>query len=331
MSTTNSTRRKRIVLPTLVRASRDVPVGLYGGVNAEYIRNRPEQQVFAIGNGLGLDSMGMMILIRNMGLRPQFITFADVGNYEEDGKWGEKPQTYQYIPVLRKWLKDNGFPDLIVVRKKTSNRVTYTTLFENCIVNETLPSLAFGFKGCSMKWKIVPQEMYLARQPEVLAGWMAGYKIIKAIGYDAGPADMRRSGKVEDERYVYYYPLREFGWDRDRIRAEVVNEGLPGWNADNEETGELRWVEEGGVPVKSACFFCPASRPWELDRLSQYDPDLWQKGVGMEDGARHGKHGLGTTKGLGRSFSWREHGEKKSLPLPVLPRNALAMCEACDG
>lgn len=331
MSTAIATRRQRLVLPeTLVRANRDVPTGVWGGVNSEYILNRPSEQVFAIGNGLGLDSMGMMILCRDIGLRPQFVTFADVGDHTADGKPGEKPQTYAYIPVLREWLRKNGFPDLIVVRKITTNRVTYTTLYENGVVNQTLPSLAFGMKGCSIKWKIVPQEQFLARQPSVIRGWQAGYKIIKAIGYDAGPADMRRSGKIEDERYVYWYPLREFGWTRDIIREKVVAEGLPGWNADNEQTGELRWVESGGVPVKSACFFCPASKKWEVDRLAQYNPDLADKAIVMEKGARDGKNGLGTTVGLGRTWSWEKYGKEKGFKLPVLAEQPTAMCEACD-
>lgn len=327
---------KKIV--NLVKSATPVESSTCGGVNEAYVRSRPAEQVFALGNGMGLDSMGMLVGLRDRGLRPQVITFADVGNYET-GKVGEKPQTYDYIPVLAGWLRKNGFPELTVVRRKAV-RTTYETLYECCIVNQTLPSLAFGFKGCSNKFKIVIQEAYMKKLEIVQACWKAGYKIIKAIGYDAGPADIRRGSKAEDERYVYWYPLREWGWDRDIIREVVAAEGLAGWNKDNEKGEPLHWVEEGGVPVKSACFFCPASKHWEIDRLAEYNPDLLAMAVGMEENARNGKHGLGRgseddpkkgTKGLGRNYAWGDYAKEKGFSLPVLNNTALASCEACDA
>ena len=57
----------------------------------------------------------------------------------------------------------------------------------------TLPSIAYGFKRCSLKHKIGPQEKFcsLFALPK---GMGAGKRVVKFIGYDAGEG--YRSDKV---------------------------------------------------------------------------------------------------------------------------------------
>jgi hypothetical protein len=89
--------------------------------------------------------------------------------------------------------------------------------------------------------------------------------------------------------------------------VEIINTGLP-------------------VPMKSACFFCPASQPWELVWLAGAHPDLFLRAIAMEDRARAGKHGLTTVAGLwgrdvaptakrpeGKLGSWRAWAELKGI------------------
>ena len=92
-----------------------------------------------------------------------------------------------------------------------------------------------------------------------------------------------------------------------------------GWNKDNEK-GEHRlyWVTKGGVPIKSACYFCGANKAWEIERLARTNPDLFREAIALEDNARNGKHGLRSTKGIGRNWSWRRYAELNCLPLPIL-------------
>ena len=82
--------------------------------------------------------------------------------------------------------------------------------------------------------------------------WSLGRRVDRAIGYDCSPADSKRyahvAGSLDDVRYNYVYPLREWGWDRPQCEARICEAGLP-------------------VPVKGACFFCPASKPHELHAL----------------------------------------------------------------
>jgi len=101
--------------------------------------------------GVGVDSVAALIGMRDRGLRPDLITFADTG--------GEKPETYAYVPVLEQWLADNDFPPLAIVRL-TPPKAGHVNLYDNCLNNETLPSIAFGRKSCSLRWKKEPQDYY---------------------------------------------------------------------------------------------------------------------------------------------------------------------------
>jgi len=263
-------------------------------------------------NGLGVDSTAMLIALHRQGIVPDLITFADVG--------AEKPETYAHREVMDEWCRKVGFPITTVCRKIPTDRVNYTNLTGNCIENETLPSLAFGMKSCSIKWKQSPQDYAVKGcktgpnkcdpHPIWIDAQARGVKPVKLIGYDAGPADLRRSAnlKTDDHDFQYSYPLQQLGWAREDCIKAIIEEGLP-------------------VPIKSACFFCPASQKWELWWLAGQHPDLFEKALEMEVVAMTGHHtrfdeiemGAGfmeligsgkrwpstsTTVGLGRSFSW---------------------------
>lgn len=217
-----------------------------------------------VHHGVGVDSTAKLLGMAERGLRPDLILFADVGS--------EKPETYEYIPVLNAWLLQQGWPTLTVVRYEPTDFKhwpPYHTIEENNLTNGTLPSIAFGFqrKNCSLKWKVSPQEAFIRgrynrKTRAYEGGWASdhlasGGKVERTIGYDASPrervryahAQKTRGGKDVDEWSLYRYPLIEWGWDRARCIEVIRHHGLP-------------------VPVKSACFFCPASKPHELHDLS---------------------------------------------------------------
>src|SRR5262249_44600599 len=92
-------------------------------------RNREEAQMSASGErpwpdcplvvvyGLGVDSTAMLIEFARRGIRPDLILFADTG--------GEKPQTYQYLHVIRPFLARVGFPDVTVARAAQAGRLSH--------------------------------------------------------------------------------------------------------------------------------------------------------------------------------------------------------------
>ncbi len=224
---------------------------------------RRERPMFVVADGMGVDSSAMLEGLRRLGIVPDRILHADTGD--------EWPETEAFREVRQAWLKKIGFPPFSVVRRPPSvSQVTglaFSTLGEKCIAYHTLPGQAFGTKSCSVEWKIVPQEEYLAEDPQAKATWARGQKVVKAIGYDAGPKDSRRAHELkEDDDYQYVYPLRAWGWDRARCIAELRWAGAP-------------------IPRKSSCFFCPAAKPWEIAELVRDYPKLADRIIEIEDTA----------------------------------------------
>lgn len=217
---------------------------------AAALRGALADRLLVVCFGSGVDSTAMLVALHAAGLRPEAITFADTG--------GEKPETIAHLDAMNAVLDAWRWPRTDVVRKVPLASTGYDTLEGNCLANETLPSLAFGMKSCSMKWKQGPQDQFLkgvksgqnAAPPHPL--WIraetSGEKIVKLIGYDCGRADLRRSSglKQTDGEFDFAYPLQLIGWAReDCVRAIASTLGP-----------QL-------VPIKSACFFCPASKKWE--------------------------------------------------------------------
>lgn len=103
----------------------------------EFARPWPECPL-VVAYGLGVDSTAMLVEFARRNIRPDLILFADTG--------GEKPETYQYLAVIRPFLARVGFPDVVTVRYQPK-RATYHTLEGQCLHTGTLPSLAYGGKS----------------------------------------------------------------------------------------------------------------------------------------------------------------------------------------
>lgn len=266
--------------------------------------------------GGGVDSTAMLVALREAALAPELILMADTG--------GEKPETWQHVERMQRVLADWQWPSITLCKKTTQAETGYTDLEGNCVMNETLPSLAFGMKSCSLKWKATPQDAFIKgvrRGPNACPPhpiWQRaqarGERIVKLIGYDSGRADRRRAGAIasSDVDFDYAYPLQLIGW----TRGDCVDAITRSLGAEH-------------VPIKSACFFCPASKEWELWWLAAVHPDLFERALLLERRALTGRHSrfneiefgaswedlvrnadrfpsTTTTVGLGRSFAWNQ-------------------------
>lgn len=220
-----------------------------------------------VAYGGGTDSTAMLIECVNRNINVDLILFADTG--------GEKPHTYEYIKLFNKWLKDNQMPEIDVI--KNENESKKGGLEALCLKNKTLPSIAYGFKSCSVQFKIEPVDKYL----RVNHGneW-DGREIVKFIGYDAG--EDRRAKESPNEHYTNRFPLIE-------------------WNIDRDECVEIIKAANLPFPGKSACFFCPSSKPSEIKELKATYPELAERALLIESNAE-----LTDIKGLGRGFAWRD-------------------------
>ncbi len=201
--------------------------------------------------GVGVDSTAMLVGYRQRGIRPDLILFADVG--------AERQETYDYIPVINRWLRENGFPEVTVVRYTPRNFKhwpPYHTLEENILTNVSLPAISYGSHSCSSKWKIDAQDDFIESWAPALDCWGAGGKVVRAVGFEDSPHERKRSVRcstfaVQDTDHTLYhvdFPLQQWGWDRQRCIQEITAAGL-------------------AVPSKSSCYFCLAMKPGEVAAL----------------------------------------------------------------
>jgi 3'-phosphoadenosine 5'-phosphosulfate sulfotransferase (PAPS reductase)/FAD synthetase len=269
---------------------------------AEHRYQRNPLDLLTVNYGVGLDSTAMLVRMKDEGIRPDMIIFSDTGT--------ELPETYAYLPIMQQWCKRVGFPEITVVRYKPV-RATYDSLWRNCLVNETLPSLAFGLHGCSLKFKAEVINKFLKNHPAVKACLAAGGKIQKAIGYDAGPADMRRSAKAKRATAKRLERVEQLRCGGEKIKADLWETAhctyhyfLQDWGLARTALAEIIRAEGLPVPHKSACWCCPASQPEEVVELKLNHPKLYEKALQIEETARTGRHGLKTKCGLGMG-NWK--------------------------
>lgn len=229
--------------------------------------------------GGGTNSTAMIIGMYLHKTTIDLILFADTG--------GEQPHTYEFIETFNGWLEKHGLPQITSVQyhDKDGNRLT---LEQECINSGTLPSIAYGFKRCSLKHKIGTQEKFCNNYQPCKDVWASGQRVHKFIGYDAGETRrIQHAAPIDevDKKYEKHYPLYEWGWTREECVRVIERAGLP-------------------KPGKSSCFFCPSMKKKEIQALWENHPDLFQRAIDLEHGAAATNR---TVKGLGRDWSWENY------------------------
>lgn len=181
--------------------------------------------------GGGTNSAAMIIGMYLREIPIDLILFADTG--------GERRHTYDFIEKFDAWLTARGLPEVTFVQYHTKDGERLT-LEQECLKSGNLPSIAYGFKKCSLKHKIGTQEKFCNHDERCKAIWKAGGKVDKYIGYDAGETRRIQHAMPADEanqKYKNHYPLYSWGWTREECVRVIERAGLP-------------------KPGKSSCFFC---------------------------------------------------------------------------
>lgn len=226
--------------------------------------------------GCGVNSVALMILMVQKGIMVDYIPFANTAGFTN---LGEKHETYRYKRFFSKWLKSKGYPEITTVTYNEEG------LYREMIRLKTLPSIAFGFKTCSQKWKIQPSDRFLKRKGVT--------NRLKLIGYDAGESH-RTNTDYTEEGTRFWYPLVE--WDLDRMDCVkvIIDSGLP-------------------LPPKSSCFFCPNMSEYEVHQLKKNDPCRFDLAIKMEENAQER---LTAIRGLGRKKKWSEIITQPFMDMP---------------
>jgi hypothetical protein len=264
--------------------------------------------------GAGTNSTGQLCAMVRHGMpAPHAILFADTGDgltVLDDGRivvkndwsrFGEKPHTYTYIAMFSEWLFEHGYPRITVVRNGGKDE----TLEENCIRRKALPAVAYGFKTCSQRYKIEPQDKWCNNDAACRATWKAGGRVTKLIGYHAD--EPWRAIPSPDPKYDNRYLLIEWGMGDEECAAEITAAGLP-------------------LPGKSACFFCPNSEGEEVNLLAVNYPELADRALFMESNAD-----LTDIAGLGRSWSWKDCLAQFDMFPDTFKQNRDMPCGCYDG
>jgi hypothetical protein len=208
----------------------------------------PPASPWGINIGGGLNSTAVVLECMRRGHQPDWMLFADTGS--------ERPETIQHVEWLR--AHTAGWCDLTIVRWVRQDG-TFEPLHENCLRTNHFPSKAYGFAGCTTKWKVQPMERWRKAN-----GFDRG---AFAVGYDAG--ETRRLSRAcqrgDDPNMIAWYPLAAWGIDRAGC-AEIV-------------------AKAGITVAKSSCFMCPNMTKPEWAELQATHPDLYATAEAIERGA----------------------------------------------
>jgi hypothetical protein len=223
--------------------------------------------------GGGTNSTAMLCGFRERGITPSLICFADTG--------GELPHTYEHVAEMDAKCREWWGIGIEVVR--TLHRGKPETLEEKCLRLKVLPSLAYGFKTCSQKFKLEPQHKRIAEFME--AGGHG--EAVCAVGYDAGEGHRKtthegtklRGGLILRSRFY----LIEWQWRRQDCVAAITRHDIT-------------------QPGKSSCWFCPSMKRPEILNLRDKRPDLYARGLTMESNLVV----KGRVKGLYMGVPWSE-------------------------
>ena len=214
----------------------------------------PPHSPIIVSNGIGVDSVAMLVELRRLNIVPDAIVTALVGR-----EWfgNEHGRFYAYLPILENWLVEAAFPPIQYVwyeMQRKAKYFPYLSLAGNCLANRTLPSISFWRNhSCSLKYKGAEIDRWVTKQ----YGSTPCYRL---VGYDLGEGSRAARFAAKPSRQgvrandIFVYPLQLLGLDRTDCERVIAAAGLPS-------------------PGLSACVFCAAMRPEEVDELEVRE--LW--------------------------------------------------------
>ncbi len=216
--------------------------------NGRFTTPLPAYTPIIVSNGVGVDSVALLIELHRLNVVPDAIVTALVGR----GNYGNEHQRfYHYLPILEAWLASVGFPPIQYVwyeMKRQAKHFPYWSLAGNCLANRTLPSISFRRNhSCSLKFKGAEIDRWVTQQyGERPCYRLVGYDLTEQ--YRATRFSIKTPPDSPRSRDCFVYPLQLLGLDRQGCETVIAEAGLPS-------------------PGLSACVFCAAMQPEEIDEL----------------------------------------------------------------
>mgnify|MGYP003134606335 CR=1 FL=1 len=269
---------------------------------------KSSESLTVLSFGGGVNSTGLLVGLVERSVPVDRILFADTG--------AERPDVYRHVEEVSQWAQRSGYPAIETVRwmrKRTTYLAesgTFLSLEQFCIKTKSLPSLAYGMKGCSVKWKAQVQDGVVKDWKDARQRWERGEKVVRLLGYDA--AEAHRAAKDRDNKwFAFRYPLIDWDWDREDCQEAIARAGLQ-------------------PAAKSACFFCPAHSEKEIAQLGRLYPELLQRALAIEENAESNAGHLVSLQGA-RGRPWREVWAAAKAGKPLKGRRMDLPCGCFDG
>ena len=191
---------------------------------------RQKDAKYIVSYGGGINSTALIVFLTKNKFPLDYVVFADTGD--------EMPGTYEYLEVMRKYLKRRDIPfEIVMNRKKIS-------LSDKCLQRKVIPSQVW--RWCTRDFKVLPiHKFYRTLQSHVY----------QYMGIDYGEVHRMKPARVD---YVTnLYPLIDYKINREECINLIKKARLP-------------------IPVKSGCYFCPYNNMERWAEIYKKHPDLYK-------------------------------------------------------
>jgi PP-loop superfamily ATP-utilizing enzyme len=214
-----------------------------------------------VSYGGGVQSTALLVLAAEGKIEADAFLFANVGDDSEH------PATLDYVREVAMPFADEygiALHELHRVKRNGERETLWGRLMREDSRSLPIPvrmpdTGAPGTRSCTADFKI-----------RVIARWLREHGATKTnpatvmLGISTDEIQRAKPGidpRAPLQRRVY--PLLDLGMDRADCEAAIRRAGLP-------------------VPPKSACFFCPFTKPARFQQMRHEEPDLYERAVELE-------------------------------------------------
>ena len=196
---------------------------------------------YILSYGGGVNSTALIIFVVKNKFPLDHVVFSDTGD--------EMPETYEYLGVMRKYLKRKKIPfEIVRVRNKES-------LSDRCLRRKVVPSQVW--RWCTRDMKVAPIHAFYRTFKCHIYQYMG-------IDYD----EFYRMKPAKPDYVSNLYPLVDHKIGREGCIQLIKKAHLP-------------------IPVKSGCFFCPYNNMDRWKELYEKHPDLFKYARKIEENGKH--------------------------------------------